>query len=48
MRVGEAARPLACRWRSLSQVADAMQSGKPSDPVAMAIDGWYGDYLKGV
>jgi DNA helicase-2/ATP-dependent DNA helicase PcrA len=32
---------------SLSQVAEAMQSGKPTDVVAMAIEGWYGDYLKG-
>ena len=32
---------------SLSQVAEAMQSGKPADVIATAIDGWYGDYLKG-
>ena len=32
---------------SLAQVAETMQSGKPSDVVATAIDGWYGDYLKG-
>ena len=32
---------------SLKQVSDAMQSGKPADAVETAIDGWYGDYLKG-
>jgi DNA helicase II / ATP-dependent DNA helicase PcrA len=32
---------------SLKQVADAMQAGKPADAVETAIDGWYGDYLKG-
>jgi DNA helicase-2/ATP-dependent DNA helicase PcrA len=32
---------------SLKQVSDAMQEGKPSDAVETAIDGWYGDYLKG-
>jgi DNA helicase-2/ATP-dependent DNA helicase PcrA len=32
---------------SLAQVAEAMQSGKPADVVSTAIDGWYGDYLKG-
>jgi len=32
---------------SLAQVAETMQSGKPSDVIATAIDGWYGDYLKG-
>jgi len=32
---------------SLRQVADSMQSGKPADAVQTAIDGWYGDYLKG-
>jgi DNA helicase-2/ATP-dependent DNA helicase PcrA len=32
---------------SLKQVADAMQEGKPADAVETAIDGWYGDYLKG-
>ncbi|MEO6004552.1 MAG: ATP-dependent helicase [Opitutus sp.] len=32
---------------SLAQVAEAMQAGKPSDVIATAIDGWYGDYLKG-
>jgi len=32
---------------SLKQVADSMQHGKPSETVELAIDGWYGDYLKG-
>jgi len=32
---------------SLQQVADAMQTAKPPDAVQTAIDGWYGDYLKG-
>jgi DNA helicase-2/ATP-dependent DNA helicase PcrA len=32
---------------SLKQVSDAMQDGKPADAVETAIDGWYGDYLKG-
>lgn len=32
---------------SLRQVADAMSHEKPSDTVTVAIDGWYGDYLKG-
>ena len=32
---------------SLTQVAEAMQNGRPSDSVETAIDGWYGDYLKG-
>ncbi len=32
---------------SLRQVWDAMQTGKPSDAVETAIEGWYGDYLKG-
>ena len=32
---------------SLKQVADAMQEGKPADAVETAIEGWYGDYLKG-
>jgi DNA helicase-2/ATP-dependent DNA helicase PcrA len=32
---------------SLSQVAETMQSGKPSDVISTAIEGWYGDYLKG-
>ena len=32
---------------SLRQVADAMSEGKPSEAVTVAIDGWYGDYMKG-
>jgi DNA helicase II / ATP-dependent DNA helicase PcrA len=32
---------------SLKQVHDAMQEGKPADAVETAIDGWYGEYLKG-
>jgi ATP-dependent DNA helicase UvrD/PcrA len=32
---------------SLKQVSDAMQEEKPADAVETAIDGWYGDYLKG-
>jgi DNA helicase-2/ATP-dependent DNA helicase PcrA len=32
---------------SLVQVGEAMQAGKPADTVETAIDGWYGDYLKG-
>jgi DNA helicase-2/ATP-dependent DNA helicase PcrA len=32
---------------SLQQVAAAMKDTKPADAVDLAIDGWYGDYLKG-
>jgi DNA helicase-2/ATP-dependent DNA helicase PcrA len=32
---------------SLKQVYDAMNDQKPSDAVEVAIDGWYGDYMKG-
>ena len=32
---------------SLSQVAEAMSNQKPADTIMVAIDGWYGDYLKG-
>jgi DNA helicase-2/ATP-dependent DNA helicase PcrA len=32
---------------SLRQVAESMQTGSPADAVETAIDGWYGDYLKG-
>jgi DNA helicase-2/ATP-dependent DNA helicase PcrA len=32
---------------SLKQVSDVMRTGKPESVVATAIDGWYGDYLKG-
>jgi len=32
---------------SLQQVAAAMDAGRPADAVKVAIDGWYGDYMKG-
>jgi DNA helicase-2/ATP-dependent DNA helicase PcrA len=32
---------------SLRQVADVMRTGKPSDAVELAAEGWYDDYLKG-
>jgi DNA helicase-2/ATP-dependent DNA helicase PcrA len=32
---------------SLQQVAGAAHTGKPSDAVELAVEGWYGDYLKG-
>ena len=32
---------------SLAQVAGAMDAGRPADAVKVAIDGWYGDYMKG-
>jgi DNA helicase-2/ATP-dependent DNA helicase PcrA len=32
---------------SLRQVAEAMQSQAPAAAIDVAIDGWYGDYLKG-
>jgi DNA helicase II / ATP-dependent DNA helicase PcrA len=32
---------------SLQQVAETMRHMKPSNAVEVAIDGWYGDYLKG-
>jgi DNA helicase-2/ATP-dependent DNA helicase PcrA len=32
---------------SLKQVYDSMQEGTPADAVQTAIEGWYGDYLKG-
>jgi DNA helicase II / ATP-dependent DNA helicase PcrA len=32
---------------SLQQVAAAMDEGKPADAVKIALDGWYGDYMKG-
>ena len=32
---------------SLRQVAEAMDTGRPADAVQVAIDGWYGDYMKG-
>ncbi len=32
---------------SLKQVAETMDSGTPADAVQVAIDGWYGDHMKG-
>jgi DNA helicase-2/ATP-dependent DNA helicase PcrA len=32
---------------SLRQVSASMRDGKPADAVETAIEGWYGDYLKG-
>jgi DNA helicase-2/ATP-dependent DNA helicase PcrA len=32
---------------SLRQVQDAMNDAKPADAVEVAIDGWYGDHMKG-
>jgi DNA helicase-2/ATP-dependent DNA helicase PcrA len=32
---------------SLAQVADTMRTARPDATVEIAIDGWYGDYLKG-
>src|SRR5690606_2243149 len=32
---------------SLAQVAETMRTGTPPATVETAIDGWYGDYLKG-
>ena len=32
---------------SLKQVYDAMNDSTPADAVSLAIDGWYGDYMKG-
>jgi len=32
---------------SLAQVAAVMRTGRPDEAVATAIEGWYGDYLKG-
>jgi DNA helicase-2/ATP-dependent DNA helicase PcrA len=47
-KVAKDARP---EWEnfcvSLTQVAEAMRSSKPDATVEVAIDGWYGDYLKG-
>ena len=37
--------PIFCA--SLRQVYDAMNDQKPADAVSVAIDGWYGDYMKG-
>lgn len=33
--------------RSLQQTGEAMRTQRPQDAVECAIDGWYGDYLKG-
>jgi DNA helicase II / ATP-dependent DNA helicase PcrA len=48
MKVAKDARP---EWEklvaSLRQVAESMQTSKPADAVETAIQGWYGDYLKG-
>jgi len=33
--------------RSLQQTGDAMRNGRPQDAVSCAIEGWYGDYLRG-
>jgi DNA helicase II / ATP-dependent DNA helicase PcrA len=47
-KVAKDARP---EWESLAvslkQVAEVMKTGKPSEAVETAIDGWYGGYLKG-
>ena len=32
---------------SLKQISDVMRTGKPESIVSTAIDGWYGDYMKG-
>jgi DNA helicase-2/ATP-dependent DNA helicase PcrA len=32
---------------SLKQISDVMRTGKPDSVVSTAIDGWYGDYMKG-
>lgn len=32
---------------SLKQIAEVMHAGKPESIVSTAIDGWYGDYMKG-
>ncbi|MEI6862668.1 MAG: ATP-dependent helicase, partial [Verrucomicrobiota bacterium] len=47
-KVAKDARP---EWEqfcaSLAQVSDAMRTARPAVTVETAIDGWYGDYLKG-
>jgi DNA helicase-2/ATP-dependent DNA helicase PcrA len=47
-KVAKDARP---EWESfcasLSEVAEAMRNDKPARAVELAIDGWYGDYLRG-
>lgn len=49
--VAKVARDARTEWEklvvSLRQVAEAMQAGRPADAVETAIEGWYGDYLKG-
>jgi DNA helicase-2/ATP-dependent DNA helicase PcrA len=49
--VSKVARDARAEWEklavSLRQVAEAMQTGRPADAVETAIEGWYGDYLKG-
>jgi DNA helicase-2/ATP-dependent DNA helicase PcrA len=49
--VAKVARDARGEWEklvlSLRQVADAMQTRRPADAVETAIEGWYGDYLKG-
>jgi DNA helicase-2/ATP-dependent DNA helicase PcrA len=49
--VAKVARDARAEWEklavSLRQVAEAMQTGRPADAVETAIEGWYGDYLKG-
>jgi DNA helicase-2/ATP-dependent DNA helicase PcrA len=32
---------------SLKEVAETMRTDKPYRAVEMAVDGWYGDYLRG-
>ncbi|QYM80823.1 ATP-dependent helicase [Horticoccus luteus] len=32
---------------SLKQISDVMRTGKPDSVISTAIDGWYGDYMKG-
>ncbi|MFH1499459.1 MAG: ATP-dependent helicase [Verrucomicrobiota bacterium] len=32
---------------SLKQIAEVMRTGKPESVISTAIDGWYGDYMKG-
>ena len=47
-KVAKDARP---EWESfcasLSEVAEAMRTDKPAKAVELAVDGWYGDYLRG-
>jgi DNA helicase-2/ATP-dependent DNA helicase PcrA len=49
--IAKVARDARPEWEklivSLRQVHAEMQTGKPADAVETAIDGWYGDYLKG-